>query len=99
MSTRRSKYTPERRAELVRLLARGHSRMGAAGALGVTRRTVQRWIKRDPDLAMEIDRATARSVYLIEKVLLRASSNAVITMARQLLKQLAYQEWKHSPPR
>jgi hypothetical protein len=83
----------------VRLLANGHTLTGAAGALGVARSTVQRWIKRHPDLAEEIDRANARSVYLIEKILLQTSSNAAIKVARRLLKRLVHDEWKHSPPR
>jgi hypothetical protein len=90
----RSKLTEERAAEAARLVAEGLTLDAVAARLGVDRRTLLRWVARDPAFRAryeEARRAAHRGLYdeLREAILRAGGSRAAAYAARRQIMRRA----------
>jgi hypothetical protein len=90
---RPTKYTFERCAEIYHWMAKGHSIMGAAGAMGVKRQTLYNWQRRHPSFADAIKRGKTAAVLFWEQRLHNAQTGWQVNRAKFMLKHLAPEEF------
>ena len=65
------KNTPEARAEVLRLLRKGNAYAPAAASAGISRMTLLRWRKEDPDFDEQCHAAEAQGIQKVEDAMLK----------------------------
>ncbi|WP_210302535.1 helix-turn-helix domain-containing protein [Bradyrhizobium diazoefficiens] len=87
-------YTPEVGNQVIALMASGLSLTAAAGALGVARSTIHRWIEQHQEFSDSVAIGKAKRVYTLETQMLDSDESAVINARRFALVNAAPEEWR-----
>jgi hypothetical protein len=81
-------------SQVVRLMSEGLSLAASAGAMGICRATIHRWIAAHPEFRDSVSRAKAMRVFKLETELLASKNAAVINARRFALVNAAPEEWR-----
>jgi hypothetical protein len=90
---RPTKYRPERGAEIYKLMAKGYTLMGAAGAIGLMRQTIYNWKKRYTEFASAIELGKGAFSAFWEERLLEGQTGMQIRTAMWMLKHVVPEEF------
>ena len=77
--------------------ALGHSLTAAAGAMGVSRDTINRWMDAHEEFRDAVSRGKAARVFALESQMLASDNSAVINARRLALANAAPEEWREKP--
>lgn len=99
MANRKPKtdYTPEACNQVVALMGTGLSLTAAAGAMGVSRPTINRWMNEHEEFRDAVPRGKAARVLALEWKMLASENTAVINACRFALTNAAPEEWREKP--
>lgn len=87
-------YSPEACNQIVSLMGQGLSLTASAGAMGICRATIHRWIDAHPEFRDTVARAKAMRVFKLETELLASKNAAFINARRFALVNAAPEEWR-----
>ena len=90
-------YTPEACNQVVALMGTGLSLTAAAGAMGVSRPTINRWMNEHEEFRDAVSRGKAARVLVLEWKMLASENTAVINACRFALTNAAPEEWRQKP--
>ena len=90
-------YTADACNQVVMLMGMGHSLMAAAGAMGVSPETINRWRDTHKEFRDAVSRGRAARVLLLESQMLASDNSAVINAPRLALANAAPEEWREKP--
>jgi len=90
-------YTPEACNQVVALMGTGLSLTAAAGAMGVSRPTINRWMNEHEEFRDAVPRGKAARVLALEWKMLASENTAVINACRFALTNAAPEEWREKP--
>lgn len=99
MANRKPKtdYSPEACHQVVALMGTGLSLTAAAGAMGVSRATINRWMDEHEEFRNAVSRGTAARVFFLERQMLTSDNTAVVAASRFALINAAPEEWRQKP--
>src|SRR4051812_9430948 len=92
-----SDYTPDACDQVVMLMGTGLSLTAAAGAMGVSPETINRWRDEHEEFRDAISRGRAARVLILETQMLASDNSAVINARRFALINAAPEEWREKP--
>jgi len=87
-------YTPAACDHVIALMQRGYSLTGVAGAMGVSRSTIAKWMKLHEEFPDAVEVGKARRVWALETALLDSDNPAIIKARRFALVNAAPAEWR-----
>jgi transposase len=87
-------YSPDACAIVVALMATGLSLTAAAGAMGVSRTTIDAWIKQHDEFREAVSRGRAARVLAHESQMFASENAAVVSARRFSLLNAAPDEWR-----
>ena len=87
-------YTPDACAIVVALMASGLSLTAAAGAMGVSRATIDGWIRQHNEFRQAVSRGRAARVLTHESQMLESGNAAGVSARRFSLLNAAPEEWR-----
>jgi hypothetical protein len=91
---RPTKYRPDMGAKALAFMAKGYSKMAAAGHLKVSYPTFKAWMDEHPEFLAAVKEGEARRVVFLETGLLQAETGPQVTSRIFALKNAAPDEWK-----
>lgn len=93
----RADYTPEACNQVVTLMSTGLSLTAAAGLMGFSRATINRWMDEHKEFKDAVSRGQAARVFALESKMLASENTAVINACRFALMNAAPEEWCEKP--
>lgn len=93
----RTDYRSEACNEVVTLMGTGLSLTAAAGLMGFSRATINRWMDKHKEFKDAVSRGRAARVFALESKMLASENTAVISACRFALMNAAPEEWCEKP--
>lgn len=94
---RRTGYRSEACNQVVTLMGSGLSLTAAAGAMGVSRATINRWMDEHEEFKDAVARGEAARALALESRMLASDNTAVIKACHFALMNAAPEEWREKP--